>query len=140
MEHQTEVAAAVPVAEVVTASANSGSRTVTSASDMTTGDHEEYILKEPELFQELSNQLKVHVTKLVFPKSKFRTSEINEFKICKHAVILGNCKLPDGVSPDTFAKIFHRQIRVRQNSLRANTHNSAKWKFEGKCKDDCWRF
>ena len=45
-----------------------------------------------------------------------------------------------GVDCTSSAKIFHKQVWVGQNSLQANTHNSAKWKFEGKCKDDCWRF
>ena len=123
----------VPMTEIVTTNpTNSGGRTVSSASEIT-GDNEEYILKEPELFQKLSAQLKDHVTKMFFPKCKFRTEETNELKVCKHAVILGNCRLPDGVSSDSFAKIYHKIVRVRQNALRANTHNSAKWKFEGKC-------
>ena len=123
----------VPLIEVMTRNvANSGSRTVSSSSDIT-GDNEEYILKEPELFQQLSAQLKDHVTKMFFPKCKFRTEEINELKVCKHAVLLGNCRLPDGVSSDAFAKIYHKIVRIRQNALRANAHNSAKWKFEGKC-------
>jgi hypothetical protein len=105
---------------------------VSSTSEIT-GDNEEYILKEPELFQQLSAQLKDHVTKMFFPKCKFRTEEANELKVCKHAVLLGNCRLPDGVSSDAFAKIYHKIVRVRQNALRANAHNSAKWKFEGKC-------
>ena len=126
-----------PLEEVVTHA--SGSKTVTSASDMS-GDQEEYILKAPELYQELSAQLKQHVTKMFFPKSKFRTKKVNELMVCKHAVILGNCRLPEGVNPDTFAKIYHKIVRVRQNSLRANTHNSAKWKFGGKCDHGHWNF
>ena len=123
----------VPLIEVTTRNvANSCSRTVSSSSDIT-GDNEEYILKEPELFQQLSAQLKDHVTKMFFPKCKFRTEEINELKVYKHAVLLGNCRLPDGVSSDAFAKIYHKIVRIRQNALRANAHNSAKWKFEGKC-------
>ena len=133
-------ALSVPFIEVTTrTSANSSSRTVSSSSDIT-GDNEEYILKEPELFQQLSAQLKEHVTKMFFPKCKFRTEEKNELKVCKHAVLLGNCRLPDGVSSDAFAKIYHKIVRIRQNALRANAHNSAKWKFEGKCDRGHWNF
>lgn len=92
---------------------------------------DEYILQIPEVKRRLTDELNKYVTTVVFKRNKFHMTSEAEEKYCRHAVAIGQVKLPQGVTSQKFGKMFSKVLRSRMNALRGNAQTNAKLKFKG---------
>ena len=129
-ESRTEQPQPAPVQEIST------NKTVVSG--VTDEQQEEYIMVNPQIKTQLTDELIVFVNKSVFPLNKFRMTEEEEIKYCRIAAFEEDVKLPEGVTRQTFGMKFHKTVRKRMNDLRANAHSSMKEKYDSKFFQMAW--
>ena len=94
---------------------------------------EKYLLNNPAKKKDMEDELDKFVNKHVFPCGKFPTTETREKWYCRIACHKGDVTLPTGVSKETFADQFHKNVNKRVGARRQLPHGSMKENFDSKC-------
>lgn len=63
---------------------------------------------------------------------KFPSTTETDKRVCREGVKRGYVKLPGGISLETFGELGCATLRCRLRELRANAHQCARAKFDGK--------